>query len=107
MSDVGGRLKNASGAMRDKADEATEAARSGVFKAVDQADDTFDKLRTTAADALEAGMDAAENMRDAAYDATVSVSEAVKASIERQPFTAVSVAAAAGFVFGMLFFRRR
>ncbi len=103
MSDIAGRLKNASGAAREKADQAAETIRSGVVKT---GDDALENLRSTAADAMEAGMDAANTIRDAAADATASVHEAVRASIERQPFTAVTVAAAAGFMFGMLFFRR-
>jgi ElaB/YqjD/DUF883 family membrane-anchored ribosome-binding protein len=51
---------------------------------------------------MEASMEAVERAREA----TSSLADALKSSIERQPLAAVSVAAAAGFLFGMLFFRR-
>jgi ElaB/YqjD/DUF883 family membrane-anchored ribosome-binding protein len=70
-----------------------------VVKSVDQA-------AGSAQSAASGAFERAESIRDAALETTVSVSEAVKTSIERQPFTAVAVAAVAGFVFGMFFFRR-
>jgi ElaB/YqjD/DUF883 family membrane-anchored ribosome-binding protein len=99
MSDVSERLKDAAFVAKDQADETVEDARSGIKRAVDQA---ADAIETKSAEAVEAGMDAVDQVRDAA----VSVSEALKASIERQPFTAVAVAVAAGFLFGMMFVRR-
>jgi ElaB/YqjD/DUF883 family membrane-anchored ribosome-binding protein len=99
MSDVAGRLKEASANAKNRADESVETARSGVVKAVDQAADT---IRSKSAAAMEASKDAVDQVRDA----TSSLGDALKTSIERQPFTAVSLAAAAGFLFGMMFFRR-
>jgi len=99
MSDVSGRLKEASSTARNKADETVENARSGMAKAVDQA---ADSIRSKGAEAMEAGMDAIDQVRDASS----SLGDALKTSIERQPFTAISLAAAAGFLFGMMFFRR-
>jgi ElaB/YqjD/DUF883 family membrane-anchored ribosome-binding protein len=99
MSDVSGRLKEASSAAKNKADETVENVRSGMAKAVDHAADT---LRSKSADAAEAGMDAIDQVRDASS----SLGDALKTSIERQPFTAISLAVAAGFLFGMMFFRR-
>lgn len=99
MSDVSGRLKEASSTARNKADETVENVRSGMAKAVDQA---ADSIRSKSAEAMEAGMDAIDQVRDASS----SLGDALKTSIERQPFTAISLAAAAGFLFGMMFFRR-
>jgi ElaB/YqjD/DUF883 family membrane-anchored ribosome-binding protein len=99
MSDVSGRLKEASSTAKDKADEIVENVRSGMAKAVDQAADT---LRSKSAEAAEAGMDAIDQARDVSS----SLGDALKTSIERQPFTAISLAVAAGFLFGMMFFRR-
>ncbi|HEX9321286.1 MAG TPA: hypothetical protein VF913_04070 [Xanthobacteraceae bacterium] len=100
MSDVSGRLKDASSTAKDKADETVESMRSGTVKAVDQAADT---MRSKTAEAMEAGMEAVDQVRDASS----SLGDALKTSIERQPFTAISLAAAAGFLFGMMFLRRR
>jgi ElaB/YqjD/DUF883 family membrane-anchored ribosome-binding protein len=99
MSDVSGRLKEAAAGAKYKADETVEDARSGVIKAADQAADT---LRSKTNEAMEAGMEAIDHVRDA----SATLGDALKTSIERQPFTAISIAAAAGFLFGMLFFRR-
>jgi ElaB/YqjD/DUF883 family membrane-anchored ribosome-binding protein len=99
MSDVSGRLKEASSTAKNKADETVENVRSGMAKAVDHAADT---LRSKSAEAAEAGMDAIDQVRDASS----SLRDALKTSIERQPFTAISLAVAAGFLFGMMFFRR-
>jgi ElaB/YqjD/DUF883 family membrane-anchored ribosome-binding protein len=99
MSDVSGRLKEASSTAKNKADETVENVRSGMAKAVDQA---ADSIRSKSAEAMEAGMDAIDQVRDASS----SLGDALKTSIERQPFTAISLAAAAGFLFGMMFFRR-
>ena len=99
MSDVSGRLKEASSTARNKTDETVENVRSGMAKAVDQA---ADSIRSKSAEAMEAGMDAIDQVRDASS----SLGDALKTSIERQPFTAISLAAAAGFLFGMMFFRR-
>ena len=70
-----------------------------MVKAADQAADT---IRSKSAQAMEAGREAVDQVRDASS----SFGEALKTSIERQPFTAVALAAAAGFVFGLMFFRR-
>ena len=75
------------------------APSAGMAKAVDRAADT---LRSKSAEAAEAGMDAIDQARDASS----SLGDALKTSIERQPFTAISLAVAAGFLFGMMFFRR-
>jgi len=99
MSDVSERLKDAAAVAKDQADETVEDARSGIKKVVDQA---ADAVEAKTAEAMEAGMDAVDQVREA----TASVSEALKASIERQPFTAVAVAVAAGFLIGMMFLRR-
>ena len=99
MSDVSGRLKDASGAAKSKAEETTENVRSGMVKAVDQAAGT---LRSKSSEVMEAGMEAVDQVRDASS----SLGDALKTSIERQPFTAISIAAAAGFLLGMMFFRR-
>jgi ElaB/YqjD/DUF883 family membrane-anchored ribosome-binding protein len=99
MSDVSGRFKEAAAGAKYKADETVEDARSGVIKAADQAADT---LRSKTNEAMEAGMQAIDHVRDA----SATLGDALKTSIERQPFTAISIAAAAGFLFGMLFFRR-
>jgi ElaB/YqjD/DUF883 family membrane-anchored ribosome-binding protein len=100
MSDVSGRLKDASSTAKNKADETIENVRSGAVKAVDQAADI---LRSKSDEAMEAGMEAVDQVRDASS----SFGEALKTSIERQPFTAISLAAAAGLLFGMFFFRRK
>jgi ElaB/YqjD/DUF883 family membrane-anchored ribosome-binding protein len=100
MSDVSERLKYASSSGKNKADEMMENVRSGTVKAVDQASDTF---RSKDAQAMEAGMEALDQVRDASS----SPGDALKSSIERQPLSAISLAAAAGFLFGMMFFRRR
>jgi ElaB/YqjD/DUF883 family membrane-anchored ribosome-binding protein len=100
MSDVSERLKYASSSAKNKADETMENVRSGTMKAVDQASDTF---RTKGAQAMEAGMEALDQVRDASS----SLGDALKNSIKRQPLSAISLAAAAGFLFGMMFFRRR
>ena len=60
MSDVSGRLKDASGTAKDKADETVESMRSGTVKAVDQAADT---MRSKTAEAMEAGMEAVDQVR--------------------------------------------
>jgi ElaB/YqjD/DUF883 family membrane-anchored ribosome-binding protein len=99
MSDVSGRLKDAAAGAKNKADETVESARSGVIKAADQA---ADALRSRSTEAMEAGMEAVDQVRDA----SLSLGDALKTSIERQPFTAISLAAAAGLLFGMLFLRR-
>jgi ElaB/YqjD/DUF883 family membrane-anchored ribosome-binding protein len=99
MSDVSGRLKEAAAGAKYKADETVENARSGVIKAADQA---ADALRSKTTEAMEAGMQAVDQVRDA----SATLADALKTSIERQPFTAISIAAAAGFLFGMVFFRR-
>jgi ElaB/YqjD/DUF883 family membrane-anchored ribosome-binding protein len=99
MSEVSGRLKEASSTAKNKADETVENVRYGMAKAVDQA---ADSIRSKSAEAMEAGMDAIDQVRDASS----SLGDALKTSIERQPFTAISLAAAAGFLFGMMFFRR-
>jgi len=99
MSDVSGRLKEASSSAKNKADETVESARSGVVKAADQA---ADALRSKSAEAMEAGRQAVDQVRDASS----SLGDALKTSIERQPFTAIALAAAAGFLFGMIFFHR-
>jgi ElaB/YqjD/DUF883 family membrane-anchored ribosome-binding protein len=100
MSDVSGRLKDASSTARNRADDTVENVRSGASKAVDQAADT---IRSKSAEAMAAGMDVVDQARDA----TSSLGDALKASIERQPLAAVSLAAAAGLLFGMIFFRRK
>lgn len=100
MSDVSGRFKEASSSAKNKADDTVENVRSGMVKAVDQASDT---LRSKGAEAMEAGMEAVDHLRDASS----SLSDSLKSSIERQPFTAISLAAAAGFLFGVMFFRRK
>jgi ElaB/YqjD/DUF883 family membrane-anchored ribosome-binding protein len=99
MSDVSERLTYASSA-KNKADHSMENVRSGTVKSLDQASDTF---RSKGSQAMEAGMDALDQMRDASS----SLSDALKSSIERRPLSAISLAAAVGFVFGMMFFRRR
>ena len=99
MSDVSGRLKEASSTAKNKTDEAVENVRSGMVKSVDQAADT---IRSKSAEAMEAGMETVDRVRDT----TASLGDALKTSIGRQPFTAISLAAAAGFLFGMIFFRR-
>jgi ElaB/YqjD/DUF883 family membrane-anchored ribosome-binding protein len=99
MSDVSGRLKEAASAAKNQADGTVEEARVGIAKAADRA---ADAVRAKTDDVLEAGMDAVDQVRDASS----SLGDALKASIERQPFTAVSLAVAAGFLFGMMFFRR-
>ena len=99
MSDLSGRLKEASTTAKNKADETVENVRSGMAKAADRAADT---LRSKSAEAAEAGIDAIDQVRDASS----SLGDALKTSIERQPFTAISLAAAAGLLFGMLFWRR-
>lgn len=91
MSDLSGRLKEASSSVRDQADETAANVRSGMTKAADQA-----------AEAAQTGMDALAQVRDT----TASLGDSLKVSIERQPLTAVTLAAAAGFLFGMMFFRR-
>jgi ElaB/YqjD/DUF883 family membrane-anchored ribosome-binding protein len=100
MSDVSDRLKYASSSAKNKADEAMENVRYGAVKAADQASDTF---RSKGSQAMEAGMGALDHVRDASS----SLGDALKSSIERQPLSAISLAAAAGFLFGMMFFRRR
>jgi len=95
MSDLSGRLKEASTTAKNKADETVENVRSGMAKAADT-------LRSKSAEAAEAGIDAIDQVRDASS----SLGDALKTSIERQPFTAISLAVAAGFLFGMMFFRR-
>jgi ElaB/YqjD/DUF883 family membrane-anchored ribosome-binding protein len=100
MSDVSRRLKDAAAGARDQTGETVEDARSGTKKAIGAA---ADAVQEKTAAAMEAGMDAVDQVRDA----TVSVGEALKVSIERQPFTAIAVAVAAGFLFGMMFVRRR
>jgi ElaB/YqjD/DUF883 family membrane-anchored ribosome-binding protein len=99
MSDVSERLQEASTTAKSKADETVETVRSGMVKAVDQAADT---IRSKSAQAMEVGREAVDQVRDASS----SLGEVLKTSIERQPFTAVALAAAAGFVFGLMFFRR-
>jgi ElaB/YqjD/DUF883 family membrane-anchored ribosome-binding protein len=99
MSDVPGRLRDASSSAKNNADESVENVRSGLVKAVDRAADT---IRSKSTEAMEAGMEAVDQVRDASS----SLGDALKTSIERQPFTAITVAAAAGFLFGMMFFRR-
>ena len=99
MSDVTERLKDASAVAKSKAGETAENVRSGVMKAVDQASST---TRSGTSDAFDAGMQAVDQVREQVS----SVGDALKASIERQPFAAVSLAAAVGFLFGMMFFRR-
>ena len=86
MSDVSGRLKETAAGARYKADETVEEARSGVIKAADQA---ADALRSKTAEAMEAGMEAIDQVRDA----STSLGDALKTSIERQPFTAISIGA--------------
>jgi ElaB/YqjD/DUF883 family membrane-anchored ribosome-binding protein len=99
MSDVSERLKYTSSA-KNKADESMENVRSGTVEALDQVSDTF---RSKGSQAMEAGMDALDQVRDASS----SLGDALKSSIERQPLSAISLAAAAGFLFGVMFFRRR
>jgi len=99
MSDVSGRLKEASSTARNQAEETVANVRSGVAKAADQAVDT---IRAKTAEAAESGMDAVDQVRDT----TASLGDSLKVSIERQPLTAITLAAAAGFLFGMMFFRR-
>src|SRR5690242_9619128 len=98
MSDMGGRMRDATNSIRDKVEEAAQTVRSTVVRSAEEA--------AQSAQASGGTLDAAEHLRRAALDTSVSLGEAVKASIERQPFTALAVAAAAGFVFGLLFFRR-
>jgi ElaB/YqjD/DUF883 family membrane-anchored ribosome-binding protein len=95
MSDVSGRLKDTAAGAKYQADETVEGVRRGAKKTIDHAADV---IQAKTAEAMEAGMDA--------VDQTASVGEALKASIQRQPLTAMAVAAAAGFLFGM-FIRRR
>ena len=99
MTDVSERLRDASANARNRAEDTVENVRSGVMTGADQVSDT---LRARTSEAMEAGRDAL----DRATDTTLSMADAVKSSIERQPLAAVSFAAAAGFLFGMLFFRR-
>jgi ElaB/YqjD/DUF883 family membrane-anchored ribosome-binding protein len=99
MSDVSERLKYASSSAKNKADETMENVRSGTVKAVDQASDTF---RSKGVQAMDAGMEVLDQVRDASF----SLGDALKSSIERQPFSAISLAAAVGFLFGMMLFRR-
>jgi ElaB/YqjD/DUF883 family membrane-anchored ribosome-binding protein len=96
MSDVSGRLKDAAAGAKYQADETVEGMRWGAKKTID---DAADVVQAKTAEAMEAGMDA--------VDQTASVGEALKASIQRQPLTAMAVAAAAGFLFGRMFIRRR
>ena len=91
MTDISGRIKEASSSMRDQAEQAAESVRSSVARSADQAGGAFA---------------AAERAGSAVLGSSGSVGEAVKASIERQPLTAVAVAAVVGFVFGVFFFRR-
>jgi len=49
MSDVSGRLKEASSTAKNKTDEAVENVRSGMVKSVDQAADT---IRSKSAEAM-------------------------------------------------------
>ncbi len=99
MSDVSERLKYASSSAKNKADETMENVRSGTVKAVDQASDTF---RSKGAQAMDAGMEALDQVHDASF----SLGDALKSSVERQPLSAISLAAAVGFLFGMMLFRR-
>lgn len=99
MSDVSERLKYASSA-KNKVDDSMENARSGTVKALDQVSDT---VRSKGSQAMEAGMDALDQVREASS----SLGDALKSSIERQPLSAISLAAATGFLIGMMFFRRR
>jgi ElaB/YqjD/DUF883 family membrane-anchored ribosome-binding protein len=99
MSDVSERLKEASSTAKNKADETVENVRSGMAKAIDHA---ADRIRSKSAEAAEAGIDAIDQVRDASS----SLGDALKTSIERQPFTAIALAVAAGFLCGMMFFRR-
>ena len=102
MSDIGGKLKDASDAVRDTAEKKTASTRSGVMNALDQANQTVRTAADRSAEVLESGRRAAEQVRDSAVDTTASLTESFAAAIERQPFTAVAVAAAVGFLAGMM-----
>jgi ElaB/YqjD/DUF883 family membrane-anchored ribosome-binding protein len=61
-------------------------------------DDAEDAIRSAAADAAERGKEAAEQMQEVASNLTATL----KSAIERQPLAAVAIAAAIGFVVGVL-----
>ncbi len=102
MSDMTGRLRSASETAKDAASKASETTRSGVTNAMDQANEAARSAAASGAEALETGRRAAERARASTAETAASLSEAFGAAIERQPFTAVMVAAAAGFLAGMI-----
>jgi ElaB/YqjD/DUF883 family membrane-anchored ribosome-binding protein len=106
MSDIGGKLKDTSQAVTDAAEKKVASARSGVMTALDQANQTVrsaaDRGTEMGAEMFESGRRAAEQVRESTANTTASITEAFGAVIERQPFTAVAVAAAMGFLAGMM-----
>jgi ElaB/YqjD/DUF883 family membrane-anchored ribosome-binding protein len=99
MSELSGTLRDTSSTLRNQADETAGSFRSEAVKAADQA---AEAIRSKSAETMQAGMDALDQVRET----TASLGDTLKVSIERQPLTAVTLAAAAGFLLGMIFFRR-
>jgi ElaB/YqjD/DUF883 family membrane-anchored ribosome-binding protein len=67
--------------------QANEAARSAI---------------NSGSEALESGRRTIEHMRSSTAETASSLTEALESAIERQPFTAIAIAAAVGFLAGMV-----